>query len=204
MLQPYFDFAGTEDIFCYIHPRRCCSTAAIVFFFYNRLGFLLLPEMPFATTGVFATTRVFMETSRVFAITLCFCWNHPKILLPPYFDFAGTGIFHFGVGDEGGWCFGSPAAARLRAPATSRGSGGPSERSACQSAGSRERRWRLLFVSPLFSHGEDDDRRCGADLTVTHVQIEWLWLDRPKRSAGAPAQSTALSVLQYKLHAGVF
>ena len=75
LLQPYFDFAGTEDIFCYIHPRRCCSTAAIVFFCYNRLGFLLLPEMPFATTRVFAI-------SSLPGSIRSFCY-HPLFLLEP-------------------------------------------------------------------------------------------------------------------------
>ncbi|XBI42286.1 hypothetical protein VPH35_126636 [Triticum aestivum] len=125
--QQWLFFATTVSDFCYY--RRC---------------HLLPPE--------FSLFPVFLEASGVFATILCFCWNHPKNLLPTSFDFAGTGIFCFGVGGEGGWCFGSPAAVRLRAPATSRGSGGPSESSAGQRAGSRERRWRLLF-SPLFSRG---------------------------------------------------
>ncbi|KAF7020621.1 hypothetical protein CFC21_033695 [Triticum aestivum] len=40
------------------------------------------------------------------------------------------------------------------------------------------------FFLLFFPVGEDDDRRCGADLTVTRVQIERLWFDQPKRSAG--------------------
>ena len=56
----------------------------MAFFCYNRPGFLLLPEMPFATTGVFSTTKVFLEASGVFATTLCFC-----------FVFAGTILKNF-------------------------------------------------------------------------------------------------------------
>ncbi|XBI15378.1 hypothetical protein VPH35_057802 [Triticum aestivum] len=103
-----FFLATTVSDFCYY--RRC---------------HLLPPE--------FLLLPVFLEASGVFVTPLflfCFCWNHPKNLLPASFDFAGTSIFRFGVGGEGGWCFDSPPAARLRAPATSRGSGGPSESSA--------------------------------------------------------------------------
>ena len=71
------------------------------------------------------------------------------------------------------------------------GSGGPNESSAGQCVGSHEW-WRVLFLFSFFPWGEDDDRRCGADLTYMRVQIERLWFDRPKRSAGAPAQSTTL------------
>ena len=45
----------------------------------------------------------------------------------------------------------------------------------------------FAFFLLLFPVGEDDDKRCGADLTVTRVQIERLWFDRPKRSAGGSA-----------------
>ena len=75
-LQPYFDFAGTEDIFCYIHPRRCCSTAAMAFF-------LLQPSRIFATTGdAILLPQEFLllpESSR----------KHQEFLLPP-FVFVGT------------------------------------------------------------------------------------------------------------------
>ena len=74
LLQPYFDFAGTEDIFCYIHPRRCCSTAAMAFF-------LLQPSRIFATTGdaicyhrSFCYYQSLPGSIRSFCYHPCFCF----------------------------------------------------------------------------------------------------------------------------------
>ncbi|XBH64868.1 hypothetical protein VPH35_118556 [Triticum aestivum] len=70
LLQPYFVFAGTEDIFCYIHQRRCCPTAAMAFF-------LLQPSRIFATTG----------DAICYHRSFCYCQSLPRsireFLLPP-------------------------------------------------------------------------------------------------------------------------
>ena len=81
LLQPYFDFAGTEDIFCYIHPRRCCSTAAMAFFCYNRLGYLLLPEMPFCYHRSFCYYQSLPRSIRSFCYHPCFCFVFARTIL---------------------------------------------------------------------------------------------------------------------------
>ena len=110
-----FLLRGHVRDFCCDRWGRLVFAAIIDLFCWNQRKFLLEPVNSF-----WYIKPIFLEFLLQLAV----------ILLPPSFDFAGTGIFRFGVGGEGGWCFGSPAAARLRAPATSRGSGGPSESSA--------------------------------------------------------------------------
>ncbi|XBJ15280.1 hypothetical protein VPH35_007201 [Triticum aestivum] len=100
LLQPCFDFAGNEDNFCYNHflillePKIIFVTSTRrrwLSFCCNRLGFLLLQELPFCYYQSLARSiRSFCYHPFYFCFD--FCWNQPKncsnrrsILLEPAF-----------------------------------------------------------------------------------------------------------------------
>ena len=143
----------------------------------------------------FATTRALLKASGVFATTpfyFCFdfCWNQPKncsnrrsILLEPAFFASPVAVKAGGVLLRQSR-LGYEHRRRAEATRVQRRAAGASVRNPASGGGA-------CFIFLLFFPvGEDGDRRCGAELTYTRVQIERLWFDRPKRSAGAPAQST--------------